>query len=313
MRVRLERAERLGSYEIEGEIGKGGMGRVFKTTHAIIRRPTAVKVLRVDSGDRDLLTRFEREVRLSATLSHPNSITIYDYGRMDEWTLYYAMELLDGKDLRELVRRYGPMPPNRVLYLLEQICGSLAEAHDRGIIHRDLKPPNIFLAKLGGMFDFVKVLDFGLAKQLDEEGVDQVDEDSLNLTQIGMLIGTPLYISPEGAKRKGKLDARSDIYCLGCVVFWMLTGRAPFIADSAPEALAAHIKTPPPVPSDCSEFDIPQELDDFVLKCLAKSPDDRYQTIAEVQSALRSVPIEEEWTIEQARDWWEDNVVGVSP
>ena len=163
------------------------------------------------------------------------------------------------------------------------------------------------------MFDFVKVLDFGLAKQLDEEGVDQVDEDSLNLTQIGMLIGTPLYISPEGAKRKGKLDARSDIYCLGCVVFWMLTGRAPFIADSAPEALAAHIKTPPPVPSDCSEFDIPQELDDFVLKCLAKSPDDRYQTIAEVQSALRSVPIEEEWTIEQARDWWEDNVVGVSP
>lgn len=312
MRVRLEQAERLGSYVIEGEIGKGGMGRVFKTTHAVIRRPTAVKVLRVESGDRDLLTRFEREVRLSATLSHPNSITIYDYGRMDEWTLYYAMELLDGKDLRELVRRYGPMPPNRALYLLEQICGSLAEAHDRGIIHRDLKPPNIFLAKMGGMFDFVKVLDFGLAKQLDEEGVELVDEDSLNLTQIGMLIGTPLYISPEGAARKGKLDARSDIYCLGCVVFWMLTGRAPFIADSAPEALAAHIRTPAPAPSECSEFDIPQQLDNFVLKCLAKNPDDRYQTIAEVQSALRSVPIEEEWTLEQARDWWEDNVVGVN-
>ena len=310
MRTRLEEAERLGSYVIQGELGRGGMGRVFKTEHALIRRPTAVKVLRVESGDRDLLTRFEREVRLSATLSHPNSITIYDYGRMDEWTLYYAMELLEGKDLRELVRRYGPMPPNRTLYILDQICGSLTEAHDRGIIHRDLKPPNVFLARLGGMYDFVKVLDFGLAKQLEVEGVEPVDEDSLNLTQVGMLIGTPLYISPEGAKRKGALDARSDIYCLGCVAFWMLTGRAPFIADSAPEALAAHIKTPAPAPSECSEFAIPQELDTFVLKCLEKDPDDRYQSIGEAQAALGSVPLDEVWDAGQAREWWQENVIG---
>ena len=309
MRVRLEAAERLGNYVLEGEIGKGGMGRVFKTTHALIRRPTAVKVLRVESGDRSLLTRFEREVRLSATLTHPNSITIYDYGRMDEWTLYYAMELLDGMDLRDTVRRFGPMPPNRTIYILDQICGSLAEAHERGIIHRDLKPPNVFLARLGGMFDFVKVLDFGLAKQLEIEGMEQVDEDSMNLTQIGMLIGTPLYISPEGAKRKGDLDARSDIYCLGCIAFWMLTGRAPFPADSAPEALAGHIKSPAPAPSEYSEHDIPQALDTFVLKCLEKEPDDRYQTVREVEAALRSVPLEEVWDAEQAREWWEENVI----
>ena len=192
--AQLHAASRIGNYVIEGEIGKGGMGKVYRAQHSMIRRPTALKVME-SQADRTLeaLARFEREVQLSATLSHPNTITIYDFGRSEDATFYYVMEYLEGMDLQRLVEKFGPLPPERTAFILRQVCGSLAEAHSRGIIHRDLKPSNIFLTELGGLYDFVKVLDFGLAKQMHPT------PDDVLVTQVGQVFGTPLFMAPETA------------------------------------------------------------------------------------------------------------------
>ncbi len=294
------RAQRLGNYVLHKEIGEGGMGKVFVAEHALMCRASAVKVLKSESGvDSTALARFEREVRLSSSLSHPNTITIFDFGRAAEDTFYYAMEYLEGMDLERFVERFGPIPASRVLFLLLQVTGPLAEAHDRAIVHRDLKPSNIFLTMRGGLYDFVKVLDFGLAKRI--QGADTPTE----LTEAGVVFGTPRYLAPETVYGTAGVGPRADIYAFGAVAYWMLTGRPPFTADTAVALMIDHVKTVPVRPSEISEVPIPSELDDVVMKCLEKDPDDRFQSIAELEDALRAVPDPTPWTRGRAAKWWE--------
>jgi serine/threonine-protein kinase len=292
------RAKRLGNYLIEKELGEGGMGQVFVARHAMICRPTAVKVMSGDQTDGPAaVARFEREVRLSASLTHPNTITIFDFGRTSDNTFYYAMEYLDGLDLQRLVKRFGPLPADRVVYLLSQICGSLAEAHARGIVHRDIKPSNIFVTHRGGLYDFVKVLDFGLAREVKQAS------DS-GLTKSGMVFGTPRYIAPESVYGANRADSRSDLYNLGGVAYWMLTGTHLFGGSSSLDLIIDHVKTVPQHPKQVSELPIPDELDALVMKCLEKEPADRFQTAEAVKEALLAVPLSGRWSQVRARDWW---------
>ena len=298
MRRELHAASRIGNYVIEGEIGKGGMGKVYRAQHSMIRRPTALKVMEAQ-GNRspEALARFEREVQLSATLSHPNTITIYDFGRSEDATFYYVMEYLEGMDLQRIVEKYGPLSAERTAFILRQVCGSLAEAHSRDIIHRDLKPSNIFLTERGGLHDFVKVLDFGLAKQMHS------DPDDVQLTQVGHVFGTPLFMAPETAAEH-HVDHRSDQYSIGCVAYWMLTGRPPFQGTTPYDVIAKHLKVDPVPPSEVSELPIDKAVDGIVLKCLAKSADDRFRDMNELLRALDSLEFERPWNGEQAREWW---------
>jgi serine/threonine-protein kinase len=298
LRKTAHQAERLGNYYVEEELGAGGMGQVFRARHALIRRPTAVKVMQVSGQDAQAaVTRFEREVQLSATLTHPNSITIYDFGRTPDNRFYYVMEYLEGLDLQKLVERFGPIPPARSVFILAQACSALGEAHGRGIVHRDIKPSNIFLTQRGGLYDFVKVLDFGLAKQVSAD-------DAAGLTKTGVAVGTPRYISPEAIKGTEHIDPRSDLYCLGAVAYWMLTGRPPFEAKSSVELLIDHVKATPDRPSQVTEVQIPPELDDIVMTCLEKDPEDRFPDAASLEAALRELPFGEPWTAEKALEWW---------
>jgi serine/threonine-protein kinase len=298
LRVKTHEATRLGNYVIEAELGSGGMGQVFRARHALIRRPTAVKVMQA-SGEQELaaIQRFEREVQLSATLTHPNTITIYDFGHTPDNKFYYVMEYLDGLDLQDLVDRYGPLEAPRATYVLAQDCSALSEAHERGIIHRDIKPSNIFRTHRGGLYDFVKVLDFGLAKQV------KFDEGP-SITKTGIAVGTPRYISPE-AVQGSEIDGRSDVYCLGAVAYFTATGRPPFDSSSSVELLIDHMKAIPARPSQVSELPIPQPLDDIIMKCLAKKPEDRFQSAAELEGALRAIPFEASWGQPQAKEWWD--------
>jgi serine/threonine-protein kinase len=302
MRKSLHKAQRLGNYVIKGELGKGGMGRVLIAEHALICRPTAVKVLEAPAGEGEAsLARFEREVRLSAALTHPNTITIFDFGRGGDNTFYYAMEYLNGLDLESLVRRFGPLPPERAVFILTQICGSLAEAHRNEIVHRDVKPANIFLTNRGGLYDFVKVLDFGLAKEVSAD-------DTAGITKTGMLFGTPKYLSPETVEESALVDGRSDLYCLGGVAYWMLAGHPPFQGNSCVQVILDHVRKVPKRPSEVSEIQIPGDLDDIVMKCLEKKPADRFQAAGELDVALRSVRFDDPWTWEKASEWWQLHV-----
>ncbi|MDX1393125.1 MAG: serine/threonine-protein kinase [Gemmatimonadota bacterium] len=301
-------ARRLGNYLIEKELGQGGMGKVYVARHALICRPTAVKVLTTpDEGDGGAgLARFEREVRLSASLTHPNTITIFDFGRTADNTFYYAMEYLEGLDLQRMVESFGPLPEERVAYLLRQICGSLGEAHGRGIIHRDIKPSNIFVTQRGGLNDFVKVLDFGLARRIRGDG------DS-SLTKTGMVFGTPRYIAPESVAGQQRTDARSDLYNVGGVAYWMLTGRPLFSSSSSIDLIIDHVKTIPDPPSAVSELPISPELDAIVMRLLEKEPDRRYQTAEAVVEALRDVPLARPWDQRRAHEWWDLHAPDLAP
>lgn len=302
------RARRFGNYLIYEEIGKGGMGQVFYAQHSLICRPTAVKVMHPNGSERGMaLARFEREIKLSATLTHPNTITIYEVGRTHDHNLYYAMEYLEGLDLQQLVERYGPISPARTVHIAKQVCGSLEEAHYRDIIHRDIKPSNIFLTRRGLIYDYVKVLDFGLAKQIATEA-------SSAISKAGMLFGTPRYIAPETVYGTDRVDGRADLYCLGGVMYWMLTGQPPFSSRSSVEALIDHVKTIPKRPSEVSELAIPAELEDLVMRLLEKKPSDRYQTARELEDALAAVPLDEAWSRDQAEDWWAlHGIIGEHP
>ena len=294
----LTSIQNLGNYLIHGELRKGGMGKLFRASHSYLCRPAAIKVLTFTNEDRETaIARFEREVKLSSSLTHPNTITIFDYGQSQENTFFYAMEMLDGIDLQDLVEQFGPIPPQRAVYILSQICGSLGEAHSRNIVHRDIKPSNIFICCLGGLYDFVKVLDFGLAKEVGNECQDR-------LTQEGIFLGTPGFTAPELIHHKEPINPCTDIYMLGSLSYWLLTGQPPFKGATDAEIILEHMNSLPKWPSEISPFEIPVELERLIMKCLEKSQELRFQSIAEVAEALYKVPLRENWTQEDAVQWW---------
>jgi tRNA A-37 threonylcarbamoyl transferase component Bud32 len=289
-------ARQLGQYRLRHRIGGGGMGDVYLAEHQLLKRPCAIKLIHPDKANDPLaLARFEREVRATATLSHWNTVEIFDYGRTDEGTFYYVMEYLPGLSLAELVERYGPLPPERVIHFIQQTCNALGEAHSIGLIHRDVKPGNIFAAQRGGIYDVAKLLDFGLVKP--------VDAASLDLTQEGLITGSPLYMSPEQAMGETEPDARSDIYSLGAVAYYLLTGKPPFAGDKAMRVIMAHATDPVIAPS-FHRADIPADLEQVVLRCLAKNPADRYQDTNQLAEALAECHSAGRWGREQAAQWW---------
>jgi serine/threonine-protein kinase len=300
LRRKTREVKRLGNYLVERRLGAGAMGEVFVARHARLVRPSAVKVLRVDGElDAGSLRRFEREVQLASSLSHPNTITIFDYGRSEGGDLFYAMEYLDGLDLQRFVDRFGPMPPERAVHVLRQVCGSLSEAHSAGIVHRDLKPANVFLTHRGGIYDFVKVLDFGIARQIATD-----EEKDPRITRTGAIVGTPEYIAPESAASSGKVDGRADLYGLGAVAFFLLTGEPPFTGPSPFHVIRRHFSETPRAPSVAAPGPVPRELDEIVLRCLAKVPEGRFGTAAELDAVLAAIDFPDPWSAIRAHEWW---------
>ncbi len=295
-------ARRLGQYRLVRLIGSGGMGDVYLAEHQMMKRPCAIKVIHPrKAADPAALARFEREVHATAKLSHWNSIEIFDYGRAEDGTFYYVMEYLPGLSLAQLVDRYGPLSPARVVYLLSQVCDALAEAHAAGLIHRDIKPGNIFAAVRGGQYDVAKLLDFGLAKPI-------AGADSSQLTQTGAITGSPLYMSPEQAIGDVEPDGRSDIYSLGAVAYYLLTGSPPFVFDQPLKVIVAHVSQEVVPPSQLRS-DIPADLEAIVMRCLAKVPAHRYQTPGELAAALAECSLAGQWGRQQAADWWQSELL----
>jgi hypothetical protein len=290
----LARARRLGQYTIEEKIGEGGMGQVYRASHALLRRPTAIKLLPPGSGGETELARFEREVQSTSQLTHPNTVAIYDYGKTPDGLFYYAMEYLPGIQLGEMVRMHGPVPQARAVRFLQQMAASLAEAHAAGLVHRDVKPANVIVCERGGIWDFVKVLDFGIVKSdADDEGV----------TRSGHFAGTPEYASPEQI-RGHAIDGRSDIYSLGAVAYYLVAGTPPFHGDSPVEVCSAHLsKTPDPIAERTSTLVHP-DFEAVIMRCLSKQADDRYADMHALRHALRDLPFVEDWTQAEAREWW---------
>jgi tRNA A-37 threonylcarbamoyl transferase component Bud32 len=289
----------LGQYTLEEKLGAGGMGTVYKARHALLRRPTAVKLLNMDRTSDDAVLRFEREVQLTSALTHPNTVAVYDYGRSPEGIFYYAMEYLEGMNLEELVKRHGPLPEARMVYLLRQICGSLAEAHAAGLIHRDIKPANLFLTCRGGMHDFVKVLDFGLSKAM--AGGKQAQ-----ITSSDTVIGTPLYLSPEAVMQPDQIDARADVYALGAVGYYLLTGEPVFTGETVMEICMQHVIAAPEPPSVRSGKPISTDLETLLLRCLAKLPSHRPSDAADLKRELERCVVLGTWTERDAAAWWSD-------
>jgi predicted Ser/Thr protein kinase len=291
-------ARQLGQYTLNRKLGEGGMGMVYLARHAMLQRPTAIKLLNVEKSNEQTLARFEREVQLTSRLNHPNTIAIYDYGRTPDGVFYYAMEFLDGINLEDLVHRHGAQPEARVVAILEQICGSLSEAHGIGLIHRDIKPANIMLTERGGIRDFVKVLDFGLVKGI-QEGRDS------SLTAEGAFTGTPLYMSPETIQGAADIDARTDLYALGAVGYFLLTGTQLFNGANVMEVLHKHVSEAPEPPSHRLRRPVSAQLEALILKCLAKKPADRPQSALELAEALAACPTIGGWTRADAIRWWQ--------
>jgi serine/threonine-protein kinase len=293
-------ARQLGQYRLKQRLGAGGMGEVYLAEHLLLRRPCAIKLIRPErAGDPNNLRRFEREVQVTATLTHPNTVQIFDYGHAEDGTFYYAMEYLPGLSLSELVHQHGPLPPERAVHFLRQVCGALSEAHAIGLIHRDIKPGNIMVCERGGMYDVAKLLDFGLVRAPARIAGEET------LTQEGTIAGTPTYMSPEQASGRGDLDPRSDIYSLGAVAYFLLTGQPPFAGRSAVEVVAAHLYEPPQ-PIARHRFDVPAELEAVILKCLSKDPDQRFPDAASLERALTACPAAGLWTQERAAAWWQE-------
>jgi serine/threonine-protein kinase len=305
----ISRARRMGSYQLVEKLGEGGMGEVWKAEHRMLARPAAIKLVRSGLGTgpgRSEGTehhRFEREVQATAQLRSPHTVEVYDYGLTEARSFYYVMELLDGLSLEDLVKQYGPVPPERAAHILRQACHSLGEAHARGMVHRDIKPANLFLCRYGQDLDFVKVLDFGLVKRAGAPARQDV-----KLTDVGAFAGTPAYGSPEGAAGEGEeVDPRSDLYSLGCVGYWLLTGRTVFQANSPMLMLVQHIHQEPEPPSRYTELEIPSELDALVLDCLRKDKAERPHSAEILMSRLEALSFVSDWTTERARHWWDSH------
>ncbi len=310
LHTKLRQARELGSYHLTEHIGQGGMGEVWRADHRYLARPAAVKLIRPEqigaSGPdgRRLARRFEREAQATAALESPHSIDLFDFGVRRDGTFYYVMELLDGFDLESFVQSFGPMPSGRVAHLLLQICDSLTDAHEKGLIHRDVKPANVFLCRRGLREDFAKVLDFGLVKELGH------DETETMVTVEGVTTGTPAFMSPEQARGVGEIDARSDLYSLGCVAYWLLTGELVFSGRSALEMVAAHLRDVPPAPSEAFEGRFDRQLEVLVMQCLSKQPDDRPSSARSLAGVLAGLPVSKEWTAADAERWWDLHAPG---
>jgi eukaryotic-like serine/threonine-protein kinase len=304
----ITKAREMGSYQLGELLGRGGMGEVYKATHRMLARPAAIKLIRtemlgaVDEETAKLsVTRFRREAEAAANLRSQHTVELYDFGVTEDGTLYLVMEFLDGMDLETLVREKGPLPASRVIHILRQVCDSLEEAHSRGLVHRDIKPANIHLGQVGLRHDFVKVLDFGLVKEVSSVSL----EHSLATIPGQMALGTPAYMAPEMALGE-PVDGRADIYALGCVAYYLLTGQLVFEAEKAFQMIAKHLQTPPVPPSQRTDKPVLPELERLVLKCLAKSPNDRPQSAAKLREALEWIATDG-WSEEQATEWWSTN------
>jgi eukaryotic-like serine/threonine-protein kinase len=298
LRSEAARVRRLGQYTLEEKIGAGGMGVVYRARHAMLRRPTAIKLLPPDRAGEANLVRFEREVQLTAQLSHPNTVAIYDYGRTPDGIFYYAMEYLEGINLEQLVSRDGPQPPGRVAYILRQVCGALGEAHSRGLLHRDIKPANIILTERGGEPDVAKVVDFGLVKPL------ATSEPDVTMSSSIVLAGTPLYMAPEALTSPAAVDARSDLYAVGAVGYFLLTGQPLFEAATVAEAFGHHLHTQPTPPSERLGRPIPADIEAAILRCLRKNVDERPATAHDLAAELKACDCASRWTSEDAARWW---------
>jgi tRNA A-37 threonylcarbamoyl transferase component Bud32 len=303
LRVEAIEARLLNQYWLVQRLGTGGMGEVYLGEHRLLKRPCAVKLIRpATAADPIELARFEREVRATARLSHPNTVEVFDYGRTDDGMFYYVMEYLRGLSLEEIVKRHGPMPPGRVIYLLEQVCGALAEAHAAGLVHRDVKPANIYASYRGGRHDVAKLLDFGLVKG----PALGTSSEPTDVVRTGMIRGTPLYMSPEQITGEQVLDHRADIYALGGVAYRLLTGSPPFERDTRREVLSAHASESV-LPPTSHRPDIPADLECVVLKCLEKNPDDRYSDTERLAEALASCATAGSWDERTAAAWWHEH------
>ncbi|MGH7629528.1 MAG: serine/threonine-protein kinase [Gemmatimonadales bacterium] len=302
----VRKAREMGSYRLVEQLGTGGMGEVWRAEHRMLARPAAIKLIRPEvlgattADSSQVLRRFEREAQETALLRSAHTVELYDFGMADDGTFYYVMELLDGFDLNELVERFGPVPPERAVHFLRQICASLAEAHEAGLVHRDIKPANMYACRHGREVDFIKVLDFGLVKHggVPEDGGDKLSSD---LVIAG---GTPAFMSPEQAIGDETVDARADLYGVGCIAYWLLTGTTLFTGRTPLETMMMHVQRMPEPPSSRTSRPIPQDLDAIVLACLAKEPDARPQTADELAERLSSVRPGTEWTPARAREWW---------
>jgi serine/threonine-protein kinase len=304
----LERARQLGSYRLEGLLGKGGMGEVWRARHQMLIRPAAIKLINphvfsgAESGAtpaRETIVRFEREVQATASLKSPHTVSVFDFGVTDNGSLYYVMELLDGLNGQSLVSTHGPVGDGRAIYLLKQVCHSLAEAHTRGLIHRDIKPANIFVCRQGLDYDFVKVLDFGLVKPTDQR------RDSTQLTAEGILAGTPAFIAPEVALGKRDVDHRLDIYALGCVAYWLVTGATVFEGDTPMSVVLKHVQEEPIPPHQRTELAVAPEFEQIILGCLAKDPSRRPRSVLDLLGRLESCAPVVPWDTALAQQWWE--------
>ena len=304
---RLREAQELGSYTLVERLGYGGMGEVWRAHHGLLARSAAVKLVRPEvlgarneAEARVMLRRFEREARATAALSSPHTIQVFDFGRTDEGTFYYVMELLVGCDLETLVKEFGPVPADRAVFLLRQVCHSLADAHARGMVHRDIKPANIYVCRMGLDYDFVKVLDFGLVK-LRERG--PVRDTLLTLDQT--TTGTPAYMAPEIILGDGDVDRRADVYALGCVAYYMLTGQLVFEADTPMKMLMQHVHAQPVPPSQRTEMPVPRELDELILACLEKDPARRPQNAEALFRMAQACKVCDSWNHASAGLWWQ--------
>lgn len=303
------RMRQMGNYCLEELLGRGGMGEVWRGAHRMLARPAAIKLIqrdRIADGDSRaadlILARFQREARATAALRSPHTIGVYDFG-VHEGDFYYVMELLDGVDLETLVKRQGPQPPERIAYLLRQACHSLHEAHRSGMIHRDVKPSNLFVCRYGLDLDFLKVLDFGLVRVSAQ---DAGDGRGTNLTQEHGISGTPAFLAPEQILGEPPVDARADLYSLGCTAYWLLTGRLVFEASNAMAVMIRHVKDTPVPPSHVANREIPAALEALVMQCLEKDREKRPAGARALGEALDASGLAAAWTEDRRAAWWKD-------